>query len=185
MLKRQFSLVLIAILTFMMAMPASAQGPSAGPSNRGLALSVPLTVNGTLTTGTLTVKRFVRSGNEIRPEGVLAYATESQSGHTNVSVPVGVPAAAGTGPTIQQAICEVLDLTLGPLDLNLAGLMVHLDTVHLLITADPAGGLLGSLLAGLLCGSGGSGGLGGLLGDLVGNLQQIVNILNQILGILG
>jgi hypothetical protein len=43
-------------------------------------------------------------------------------------------------------ICTVLDLTLGPLDLNLLGLMVHLDTVHLLITADSAGGILGSLL---------------------------------------
>jgi hypothetical protein len=43
-------------------------------------------------------------------------------------------------------ICTVLDLTLGPLDLNLLGLMVHLDTVHLVITADSEGGLLGSLL---------------------------------------
>jgi hypothetical protein len=50
----------------------------------------------------------------------------------------------------------VLDLTLGPLDLNLLGLMVHLgggasgnDPLHLTITADPTKGLLGSLLCGL------------------------------------
>ena len=43
----------------------------------------------------------------------------------------------------------MLDLTLGPLDLNLLGLMVHLDKVHLLITADPNGGMLGSLLCSL------------------------------------
>lgn len=48
------------------------------------------------------------------------------------------------------AICPVLDLTLGPLDLNLLGLMVHLDKVHLTITADSTGGILGSLLCGLL-----------------------------------
>jgi hypothetical protein len=48
------------------------------------------------------------------------------------------------------AICPVLDLTLGPLDLNLLGLMVHLNQVHLTITADSNGGILGSLLCGLL-----------------------------------
>jgi hypothetical protein len=47
-------------------------------------------------------------------------------------------------------ICPVLDLTLGPLDLNLLGLMVHLNRVHLTITADSTGGILGSLLCGLL-----------------------------------
>jgi hypothetical protein len=52
-------------------------------------------------------------------------------------------------------ICTVLELTLGPLDLNLLGLMVHLsgaaptDPVHLLITADSNGGILGSLLCSL------------------------------------
>jgi hypothetical protein len=48
------------------------------------------------------------------------------------------------------AICPVLDLTLGPLDLNLLGLLVHLDKVHLTITADSTGGILGSLLCGLV-----------------------------------
>ena len=43
----------------------------------------------------------------------------------------------------------MLDLVLGPLDLNLLGLMVHLDRVQLRITADPNGGLLGSLLCSL------------------------------------
>lgn len=51
--------------------------------------------------------------------------------------------------TSAQRICPVLDLRLGPLDLNLLGLMVHLDQVHLTITADSNGGLLGSLLCSL------------------------------------
>ena len=53
---------------------------------------------------------------------------------------------------LQQApgqICTILDLVLGPLDLNLLGLMIHLDRVHLRITADPNGGILGSLLCSL------------------------------------
>lgn len=58
---------------------------------------------------------------------------------------------------VQQApgeICTVLDLVLGPLDLNLLGLMIHLDRVRLTITADPNGGILGSLLCSLAGGPG-------------------------------
>jgi hypothetical protein len=69
------------------------------------------------------------------------------------AVPLG--SGSGTASTFGTAratvICPILNLTLGPLDLNLLGLMVHLDTVHLVITADSDKGLLGSLLAGLLC----------------------------------
>ncbi len=68
------------------------------------------------------------------------------------AVPLGTSGTASTFGTARSAvICPILDLTLGPLDLNLLGLMVHLDTVHLVITADSSKGLLGSLLAGLLC----------------------------------
>jgi hypothetical protein len=62
---------------------------------------------------------------------------------------VSVPIQAQQLPPVPPGVCTVLDLVLGPLDLNLLGLMIHLDRVHLRITADPAGGLLGSLLCGL------------------------------------
>ncbi len=63
----------------------------------------------------------------------------------------------------------MLHLVLGPLHLDLLGLVVHLNRVVLDITAVPAGGLLGQLLcsvANLL-----SGGLGGLLGQLATLLE--------------
>jgi hypothetical protein len=47
------------------------------------------------------------------------------------------------------AVCSVLDLVVGPLHLNLLGLVVDLNQVHLTITADPTGGVLGSLFCGL------------------------------------
>ncbi|WP_163719582.1 hypothetical protein [Mycolicibacterium psychrotolerans] len=72
----------------------------------------------------------------------------------------------------QQASCSVLDLTLGPLDLNLLGLRVQLNQVHLVITAIPSDGLLGQLLCALA----------GPNGILSGILQNIINLLNQILG---
>ncbi|HZU40725.1 MAG TPA: hypothetical protein VE992_06720 [Solirubrobacteraceae bacterium] len=43
------------------------------------------------------------------------------------------------------ATCPVLDLVLGPLNLNLLGLVVNLNQVHLTITATNGGGALGDL----------------------------------------
>jgi hypothetical protein len=54
------------------------------------------------------------------------------------------PGFAQTG-----TICPILDLVLGPLDLNLLGLLVHLDRVHLTITAERGGGVLGDLFCSL------------------------------------
>jgi hypothetical protein len=45
--------------------------------------------------------------------------------------------------------CPVLDLTLGPLNLNLLGLVVDLNKVHLTITATQGGGTLGDLFCSL------------------------------------
>ena len=72
--------------------------------------------------------------------------------------------------------CDILRLRLGPLDLDLLGLQVHLDRVVLDITAAAGpGNLLGNLLcaiAGLL--DSGTG-LNGVLRDL---LRAVMNVLN-------
>jgi len=76
--------------------------------------------------------------------------------------------------------CQILTLTLGPLHLDLLGLVVDLNQVTLTITAVPgAGNLLGNLLcavANLLNGLNG--------GALSGVLTQLQNLLTQILGAL-
>ena len=69
------------------------------------------------------------------------------------SVPLSpqTASAAATGPTGATGAvgpCKVLDLVLGPLELDLLGLMVHLDQVHLSITATP-GAVLGNLFCSL------------------------------------
>jgi hypothetical protein len=71
--------------------------------------------------------------------------------------------------------CDILTLTLGPLDLDLLGLVVHLDTVHLDITAESGPG---NLLGNLLCA------VAGLL-DGGGPLAGLTSLLNRILAILG
>jgi hypothetical protein len=72
--------------------------------------------------------------------------------------------------------CDILNLVLGPLSLNILGLQVDLAQVVLNITAQSgAGNLLGNLLcavAGLL-----DGGLSGILLQLTGLLNQIFAIL--------
>ena len=81
-------------------------------------------------------------------------------GLAGFSLPIQVPVAAPSSPAMSSAgpldlppvppgVCTVLDLILGPLDLNLLGLMVHLDRTQLRITADPRRGILGSLLCAL------------------------------------
>lgn len=47
------------------------------------------------------------------------------------------------------ATCQVLDLVLGPLDLDLLGLVVDLNRVHLNVTATRGGGVLGDLFCSL------------------------------------
>ena len=78
---------------------------------------------------------------------------------------------------VHAASCDILNLVLGPLDLNLLGLEVHLDQVVLdIVAASGAGNLLGNLLcavAGLLDG-------GALLGQIAGLLNQILGILNGL-----
>jgi len=74
----------------------------------------------------------------------------------------------------------VLSLTLGPLHLDLLGLVIDLNQVNLNITAQSGpGNLLGNLLCAITGLLDNNGGLGGLLGGL---LNQITTLLNQVLG---
>ena len=68
----------------------------------------------------------------------------ARSGLASQGVAFGTPMrqmqALGPGP------CSIVDLLLGPLHLELLGLIVDLNQIHLQITADPNGGLVGSAL---------------------------------------
>ena len=143
---------------------ASAAPPTATISN---------TITGTTATGatlagTLSNIQFVNQNGQLVLTGVLNGTLTSAAGvvtqivNQAVTLPVGGAAAAGS--------CQILDLTLGPLDLNLLGLVVHLDRVHLNITAQSGpGNLLGNLLCGIANAlNGGGGGLANLLNRLLG-----------------
>jgi hypothetical protein len=116
----------------------------------------------------------------------------------NVKMPAGLTGAtAGTAQAA--AVCPVLHLVLGPINLNLLGLQVTLAggnvppgtpgtqpiTLNLTAISGP-GNLLGNLLCGLSNALNGPGTGGGtLLGQLSGQLQQLNTTLNSILVMLG
>jgi len=81
--------------------------------------------------------------------------------------------------------CDILNLSLGPVNLNLLGLNVALDNcangpVTVDVTADPNGGLLGGLLCGLADGLNGN-----IINRLVGRLDRIIDRLGALADRLG
>jgi len=173
---------------------ATAQTPSKTVSMTGTDQSGRTVFKGTFT-ATGPVKE--NAGNSERPllvTGQLKGQLDPSGGQAQrqgrgpvrpVDQQVDMPAAAAftqgattpaAGESLGQGVCNVLNLTLGPLDLNLLGLRVQLNQVVLNITAIPGGGLLGDLLCGLA---------GGPVPPIPTGLQQIINLLTQILGALG
>ena len=139
--------------------------------------------------GQLEITRFAREGNTIVAVGLVTGTLTDETGaYTSIVRTVKLPVdlaglqspatAAAAGDVVIQQVCDILHLTLGPLHLDLLGLIIDLNQVQLDITADPAGGLLGSLLCGLA-------GLLGGTAPINTLLNQIVGLLNQILGALG
>ena len=147
--------------------------------------------NGATFVGRYNVQRFViGDSGRTKAVGTLKGTITKRNGDTESVTKRDVrmrvrPALSTVGPlpatpgtvTPSQVGCEILDLVLGPLDLNLLGLEIHLDVVHLNITAVPgAGNLLGNLLCAVA----------GLLdAPQLGNLGAVLtNLLNAILGLL-
>jgi hypothetical protein len=137
--------------------------------------------------GTLDIVEFaVNDAGDLVANGELSGDVLNRGGRVIRSiedVPVTLPVTEIIGS--DEGVCEVLSLSLGPLDLNLLGLMIHLDEVNLDLTADPAGGILGQLLCGL------AGGLGLDLGDLLDldlgflvALLDLFDLLDDLLGAL-
>ena len=167
---RRFLLLGVLAAITLSAAPVQAQPQAQAPG-----IGVPIVVTaatGEVINATFTIQRFVRNAGTILAVGKLTGTiTDTAGAVTNFVTQVSIPVLSTTTAT-----CEVLHLELGPLDLNLLGLVVHLDRIVLDITAVPgAGNLLGNLLcaiAGLL-----DGGLGGALGQLTGLLNQLLAIL--------
>ncbi len=125
--------------------------------------------------GTFTPTKFSVVNGVLEATGLVKGTLTDATGATlgTVSQTATIPVDR-TNAADAVAGCGILNLTLGPLNLNLLGLVVTLNQVHLTITAVPgAGNLLGNLLcavANLLNGT--------------GSLSVISVLLNGILALL-
>lgn len=173
-----FAVLTVAVATSLVALPgavaaAPAQAPAAAPTVAGLPVPINFTSALGSFTGTFNVNRFAVQNGQLVAIGNLTGTVTNAAGAVvgTINQALTLPVAQATGS------CQILDLVLGPLDLNLLGLVVHLDTVHLNITAQQGpGNLLGNLLcavAGLLDNTGGTTGGGALNG--------VAALLNNIL----
>ncbi|SCG52020.1 hypothetical protein [Micromonospora inositola] len=160
------------------AAPVTQQAPTVAPA----ASTVSTPVTGSFTdalggagtfAGTFTPTRFVNQNGQLAAVGTLTGTLTNPAG-----TPLGAVTQQVTVPVQVSGTCDILNLDLGPLDLNLLGLQVHLDEVVLDITAQQGpGNLLGNLLcavAGLLDNTGGA---GGALNGLVALLNRILSAL--------
>jgi hypothetical protein len=120
---------------------------------------------------------FTPTGFEV-VDGVLQVAGNLTGTITNAdgtTTPVNADTTLDVVGAAADQACDILTLNLGPLHLDVLGLVVDLDEVNLAITAVPgAGNLLGNLLCAVA----------GLLdGNTLG--QGLANLLNRLLGLLG
>jgi hypothetical protein len=146
-------------------------------------------------TGTFAIQKFVKNGEGIDAVGTLTASftdpvtSVARTIVTQAAIPLDRQASGGAapaavadidempvgGPSVAvQPACDILNLVLGPLDLNLLGLRIQLNQVVLDITAVPgSGNLLGNLLCAIV----------GILDG--GPLGQLLGLLNGLLALLG
>ena len=186
--KTRIALLLIPIVVgaFVLA-PVLAARPAAGAPKSPLQ-NIPIAgtiVGGGTFNGTLDIVSF---GPNATNDGLVATGLVSGVLHTPIGnqtvtkelvtdIPVTLGGAAN-GPAAPNATCSILDLSIGPIDLDLLGLVVHVDEINITIDAQSGpGNLLGNLLcavAHLLDGN-----------PLADVLNQIVGLLNRIIDLLG
>ena len=199
--KAKLAVALATALTGVVVAPSGAVA-SHSPSAAKKATTVPpmYTVpvqgqgkNGKKFSGTYAIQRFVAKGDKAYAVGTLKGRLKGRRvSRSGVLMPASLAVPeTGVGVRSSQATCPVLNLVLGPIDLNLLGLRVQLggpgpggqlnQPIVLRITAIQGGGLLGDLLCGL------TGALNqpGALAQLNQNLQQLTAALNGLVSLLG
>jgi hypothetical protein len=154
------------------ASAAPTRPATAAAAGTTLPVHVPATLHGVAGHLNGTVPKFTANSGNVLAHLVFTSFT-SNTGHvTTLPNPITRnDRVIGAAPA---NVCQILNLTLGPLHLNLLGLVVDLNRVHLRITAVRGpGNLLGNLLcavAHLLDGSAPAAKKAALLNDVVGTL---------------
>jgi hypothetical protein len=123
---------------------AIAPPASAAPAANGVTLPATCTDAAGPVSCTLQLVGFTTQNGVV---AAVLRVTNNVTGATQTIVASLVP-----GTQQQAGTCTLLDLTIQPIDLDLLGLHLHTDTIHLVLTAQ-RGTLLGDLLCGLFFGN--------------------------------
>jgi len=139
--------------------------------------------------GTYTIERFVNRGGKLYSVGTIkGKVGNKRVTKENVRMPATVGNGSATSARASQVpplplpplppgnACSILSLDLGPINLNLLGLVVRTNQIQLRIDAvQGAGNLLGNLLCGIT----------GILNPSLANtpLGQLAQILNAVLAL--
>jgi hypothetical protein len=145
-----------------------------------LTKKVPMTgtaKNGKKFKGTFTIDRFARRNGKLYAVGTLKGKLNHQTVSRHVRIPAKLRNANGAKsaqipPT--PGACQILSLTLQPIDLNLLGLRVRTSRIDLLIEGVRGPG---NLLGNLLCAITGLLDPNALANTTLGQLVQILNAL--------
>lgn len=146
------SAAMLALVASLVAVLVLAPVVPAAPPSKPAATPLSTTVTGTAAnavgdlvgtvTGTLTITGFTVVNGALAAVGDLTVTVTDAAGDI-----IGTITQAVTIPLGQAGSCRMLHLELGPLDLDLLGLAVHLDRVVLDVTAQAGpGNLVGNLL---------------------------------------
>jgi hypothetical protein len=174
--------ILLALMcAALLAVPALAGAATTTGSSLTSAPVTGVAHNGKKFSGHYTVTDFVTRGGKTYAVGTLTGKLGQRSIRKTVDMPVGVVRSGGgilgAGKVASPAAtCPILHLNLGPLNLNLLGLRVHLNEVILNIDAQSGPGLL---LGNLLCG------VANLLNNSplpTGQTTGLLNIVQSLLG---
>ncbi|MEU4622072.1 hypothetical protein AB0G04_19165 [Actinoplanes sp. NPDC023801] len=186
--RQRLSMIAVMLLAAVgLAATATGTGAAAAPHTRApaapppAAIAVPSApITGTFTdaaggTGTF-AGGFTPSGFAAQDGALVATGTLTGTLTDSTGATIGtVDETISTPAAVAQATCRILDLTLGPLHLDLLGLVVDLNQVHLTINAVSGPG---NLLGNLLCA------IAGLL-DPLPSADALAALLNLLLALLG
>jgi hypothetical protein len=178
---RKLGLVVAAICAALLIVPVTA-GAQTTPTAVTSLKNIPVTGkanNGKSFTGHFNVSQFVARGGKAYAVGTLTGKLGNRTvKQSNVAIPVSMGSATSPLTAHAAATCQILNLVLGPLHLNLLGLHVDLNQVVLNITGQTGAG---QLLGNLLCG------VANLLnpGLPAGQLAGLLNIVEQIVNLPG
>ena len=113
------------------------------------------TATGQRVTGKFTPLRFVRKNGNLRVRGLVQGVVHQAGTNSTFAVMRTVPVKRVNGTSVTNArqaaeaaaVCRILRLRLGPINLNLLGLRIRTNLIKVNIVAIPApGNLLGNLL---------------------------------------